>query len=244
MAGVGAREVGEGRAHGGLLARDLRLAQGEDAHVEHRALEQRVDGRVAHGHALGHLEQAVPFYEQAIRIAPDAAQAAFSNLGTAYYQLGRLDEARAAYGRAVAIDPGDPLKRRNLGDLHHRTGDAGAARREYQEALRLSKKQLEVNPRDARALALMAVVEAKLGRGAEAQRHAAEALALNPSSSDVVYKAAVVHALTGRPEEALLALEKALAMGFRSWEARVDDDLASLRRNERFVTLTSRKEAS
>ena len=41
-----------------------------------------------------------------------------------------------------------------------------------------------------------------------------------------------------------MALEKALAMGFRAWEARVDEDLASLRKNERFVSLTSRKEAS
>ena len=184
----------------------------------------------------------MPFYEQAIEITPDAA--AYSNLGTAYYQLGKLEQARAAYTRAIEIDPGDPLKHRNLADLHRRIGDEAAARREYAEALRLARKRLEVNPRDARSLALIAVVEAKLGDAAAAQRHAAEALALSPSSSDIVYKTAVVHALTARPEEALAALEKALAMGFRAWEARVDEDLASLRKNERFVSLTSRKEAS
>ena len=193
-------------------------------------------------HALGRLEQAVPFYEQAIRITPDAA--AFSNLGTAYYQLGRLDQARAAYVRAVEIEPADPLKHRNLADLYRRIGDEAAARREYAEALRLAHKRLEVNPRDARSLALIAVVEAKLGDARAAQRHAAEALALSPSSSEIVYKTAVVHALTAHPEDALTALEKALAMGFRAWEARVDEDLASLRKNERFVSLTSRKEAS
>jgi serine/threonine-protein kinase len=193
-------------------------------------------------HALGRLEQAVPYYEQAIKITPDAA--AYSNLGTAYYQLRKLEQARAAYARAIAIDPGDPLKHRNLADLHRRVGDEAAARREYAEALRLARKRLEVNPRDARSLALIAVVEAKLGDAAAAQRHAAEALALSPSSSDIVYKTAVVHALTAHPEEALAALEKAIAMGFRAWEARVDEDLASLRKNERFVSLTSRKEAS
>jgi tetratricopeptide (TPR) repeat protein len=193
-------------------------------------------------HALGRLEQAIPFYEQAIAIRPDAA--AFSNLGTANYQLGRLDQARAAYLRAAELEPADPLKHRNLADLYRRVGDSAAARREYEEALRLARRRLEVNPRDARALALSAVVEAKLGDARAAQRHAAEALALSPSSSDVVYKTAVVHALTARPEEALAALEKALAMGFQAWEARVDEDLASLRKNERFVSLTSRKEAS
>lgn len=195
-------------------------------------------------HAVGRLEEAVPFYEQAIRVSPDAAQAAFSNLGTAYYQLGRLDDARTAYLRAVAIDPGDPLKRRNLADLHRRSGDDAAARREYKEALRLARRRLDVNPKDGRMVALMAVVEAKLGSAAEARRHAAEALALNPASSDVLYKTAVVYALTARPAEALAALEKAIAMGFRAWEARVDEDLASLRKDERFVTLTSLKEAS
>ena len=74
--------------------------------------------------------------------------------------------------------------------------------------------------------------------------HAAEALALNPTSSDIVYKTAVVHALTARPAEAVAALEKAIAMGFRAWEARVDEDLASLRKDQRFVSLTSGKEAS
>jgi tetratricopeptide (TPR) repeat protein/TolB-like protein len=193
-------------------------------------------------HALGRLEQAVPFYEQAIRIAPDAA--AWSNLGTAYYQLGRLEHARAAYLKAIALEPADPLKRRNLGDLYRRTGDEAGARREYAEALRLARKQLEVNPRDARALALEAVVEVKTGDAAAAERHAAEALALSPASSDIVYKTAVVHALAGHPDDALGALEKALGMGFRAWEARVDEDLASLRKNGRFVSLTSPKEAS
>jgi tetratricopeptide (TPR) repeat protein len=193
-------------------------------------------------HAVGRLEQAVPFYEQAIRIAPDAA--AYSNLGTAYYQLGRLDHARAAYLKAIALEPADPLKHRNLGDLYRRTGDEAGARREYAEALRLARKRLEVNPRDARALALTAVVEAKLGDAGAAERHIAEARALSPASSDIVYKSAVVHALAGRRDEALGALEKALDMGFRAWEARVDDDLASLRKSGRFVSLTSRKEAS
>jgi len=82
------------------------------------------------------------------------------------------------------------------------------------------------------------------GSAADARRHAAEALALSPTSSDVLYKTAVVHALAARPAEALAALEKAIGMGFRAWEARVDEDLASLRKDERFVTLTSRKEAS
>jgi len=193
-------------------------------------------------HALGRLEQAVPFYEQAIKITPDAA--AYSNLGTAYYQLGKLEQARTAYVRAAGLEPADPVQHRNLADLYRRIGDEAAARREYAAALRLAGKRLEINPRDARSLALIAVVEAKLGDARAAQRHAAEALALSPSSSDIVYKTAVVHALTARPEEALAALENALAMGFRAWEARVDEDLASLRKDERFVSLTSRKEAS
>ena len=193
-------------------------------------------------HTLGRLREAVPYYETAIRLGPDAR--AYSNLGTAYYQLGRLEEARAAYVRAAALEPADPLKRRNLADLHRRTGNEAAARREYQEALRLARKRLEVNPRDARSLALAAVVEAKLGAAADAQRHAAEAVALSPTSSDIWYKTAVVHALTARPDDALAALSRAMGMGFRAWEAAADEDLASLRTDARFVSMTAPKEAS
>ena len=194
-------------------------------------------------HAVGHLAEAVTYYETALRIAPDAR--AYSNLGTAYYQLGRLDEARAAYVRAAALEPADPLKRRNLGDLHRRAGNEAAARREYAEALRLGRKRLEVNPKDVRALALVAVVEAKLGEAAAARRHVSEALALSPTSSDVVYKSAVVHALGGRLDEAVAALGQAIGMGFRAWEAAVDEDLAILRSDARFVSMTAGpKEAS
>jgi tetratricopeptide (TPR) repeat protein len=193
-------------------------------------------------HTVGALAKAVPFYEKAIQLAPDAR--AYSNLGTAYYQLGRLDEARGAYLRAAALEPGDPLKHRNLGDLHRRAGDLRAARREYGLALGLARKRLEVNPRDARALALIAVLEAKLGDRPAALRHSADALAMSPGASDIVYKSAVVFALTAQPEEAMAALGKAVGMGFRAWEAAVDDDLVSLRTDARFVSLTAGKEAS
>jgi hypothetical protein len=73
----------------------------------------------------------------------------------------------------------------------------------------------------------------------------AEALALGPTSSDVVYKSAVVHALAGRRDEAVAALGRAIAMGFRAWEAAVDEDLAVLRADARFVSMTAGpKEAS
>lgn len=75
---------------------------------------------------------------------------------------------------------------------------------------------------------MLSVVEAKLGRTAEALRLAAEAVKLAPEDSQALYSKAVVHALTGQTEEAMVALREAIANGYSLTEVREDEDLAAL----------------
>jgi len=92
-----------------------------------------------------------------------------------------------------------------------------------------SLTRLGVNPNDALALSQCALYEAKLGRRADADRHAARAVSLAPANGQVLYNQAVIFALTRRKEAALEALERALANGASASVARTDDDLQVIR---------------
>jgi tetratricopeptide (TPR) repeat protein len=64
-----------------------------------------------------------------------------ANLGTAYHQLGRFDEAIAAYESARPLASGDPRLPElqvNLGNTLAEAGRPAEARRAYAEALRLA----------------------------------------------------------------------------------------------------------
>jgi serine/threonine-protein kinase len=188
-------------------------------------------------HRMGELSQAVGYYEHATRL--DNSAAAYSNLGTAYYDTRRYAEALAAYQKAAGINPTSAVTRRNVGDAHAQLGNATAASAAYEEAVQLADKRLAGNPRDASTLALKALCLAKLGRRAEARRHAAEAVVLSPDDREVVYKQAAVLALVGDGSAALDALRRAIERGYERRMARDDDDLRALRDVPAFRQLTA-----
>jgi S1-C subfamily serine protease len=51
---------------------------------------------------LGHFEDVIPIAQRCVSLKPDAANC-FYNLGLAYEQLGRIDEAIAAHTKAIAV---------------------------------------------------------------------------------------------------------------------------------------------
>ncbi|TCJ15554.1 tetratricopeptide repeat protein [Parasulfuritortus cantonensis] len=70
------------------------------------------------GIAFGHVrnldyQDEVALWQQTTRMAPDNARA-WNNLGWACYLAGRTEAARAAYRRALALDPDDAFSRGNL----------------------------------------------------------------------------------------------------------------------------------
>ncbi|HUP43338.1 MAG TPA: protein kinase, partial [Thermoanaerobaculia bacterium] len=71
-----------------------------------------------------------------------------TNLGTAYFFLGRLEEAEALYRRAVRLAPSDPTFRRNLGDVLLRQGKGEAAREAFRAALERVRERLARTPGD------------------------------------------------------------------------------------------------
>lgn len=84
--------------------------------------------------------EAITHWKECLALAPDWAQA-WIGLGESHGEIGDLTEADRAYARAQALLPDDPLIRVARADLitesEQGAGDPGAARRLYEEAIKL-----------------------------------------------------------------------------------------------------------
>jgi len=104
----------------------------------------------------GHLTEAIPHFEQALRINPRYAEA-HSNLGFALQGLGRPAEAVAHYQEALRLQAGPRGSPWQLGNVLVAQGKLAEAATHLREAVRL-------NPRSVAFRENLAKVEAALLR--------------------------------------------------------------------------------
>ena len=82
------------------------------------------------------LPLAIDYYRQVVSLAPDWVEAHI-NLGVALHQLGRMEEARAAFDAAVRHDPFNGISRYDLGCVLEELGDTDQSIEQLQIAARL-----------------------------------------------------------------------------------------------------------
>jgi serine/threonine protein kinase/tetratricopeptide (TPR) repeat protein len=184
---------------------------------------------------LGDTTRALEFYQQANAIQPRAET--FSNIGTIQYGLGDYARAAAAYEGSLLIRPQSAVTHRNLGDAYNHLGRRDDARRAYRKAVEQAEVEVSVRAADARAIARLAVYQAKAGDDAAALRSIRRALALASTDEQVLQREGVIHALAGRTSAALDAVEKAVAKGFAKRLIAEEEDLRALRSSPRFAAL-------
>jgi Flp pilus assembly protein TadD len=90
------------------------------------------------------LPQAIENYRHVIELAPEWVEAHI-NLGVALYQMGRTDEARAAFRTAVEIDPANGISRYNLGCVLEEQGEIDEAISHLQSAARMMPAHADVH---------------------------------------------------------------------------------------------------
>ena len=191
----------------------------------------------ASAQALGETKHALAYYEQANAIQPRADT--FSNIGTIQYGLGDYAKAAAAYEGSLLIRPQSASTNRNLGDAYSRLRRKDDARRAYLKAVEQAEVEVSLGPSNARAIARLAVYQAKAGNDPAAMGSLRRALALAPDDQQVLQRAAVIHALAVRPGPALDAIEKAIANGYSKRLIAEEEDIAVLRSMPRFAALVS-----
>ena len=179
-------------------------------------------------HMLGDIDQALGNYQHAISLGAGDALA-YGNLAYSYFLAGRYDQAAAAALEAVKRDPTRASLQADLGEYQKRLGQGRASRAAYARAIELAHRSLAGDPRDAGAVALIAVCEANLGRPAEAERRVAEALTLAPKDRNVLLGGAKVYTLLGNRTRAYDSLRGAIEHGLNPQLARQDPELSSIK---------------
>lgn len=149
----------------------------------------------------GELDDAEGHLRAAIRLDANFDEA-WSNLGLVLAAKGQIRDAKRAFETALAIDPGLVAARRNLADLVMRESDYVEARAHLMRLVQI----VDASAADgARASAMLAYCELRLGRDEEA-----------------LYRAQVV--LNVRPDEPLARLVRGIAnAAAQDFEAAAED---------------------
>jgi tetratricopeptide (TPR) repeat protein len=174
----------------------------------------------------GKYEECVPAFLKALEIQP--SWETYSNLGTAYFYLKRRQESVAAFEKAVQLNPNQEVAVGNLADAYRWAGQPEKASVTYDQAINLALKELEVNPRNAAAMASLALYYAKKGNAPRASDFIRRARALDENNVEYMYSEAVVRTLAGRTQEAIQSLRRAFEKGYAVSDAMGNPELQKL----------------
>ena len=142
----------------------------------------------------GRTGEAIRNFQEALRRNADH-WIALENLGNAYRQQKRWDEARTALERAVAVRPDDPEANYSLGMVFAQSDDTGRAYQYLQKALKY-------RPAYPEALNNLGVLYLRTGRRDEAVAKFEECIRVAPGFDQSYLNLGQVYSLEGKPEKA------------------------------------------
>jgi Tfp pilus assembly protein PilF len=143
----------------------------------------------------------VTLFEHALKVTEDNALAHI-NLGVAYLNRGRLDDADRELLEAIRIHPG-------AAEAHGALAGVRSDQGRYQEALDLYRAALRLDPGSSSTHREVGNLLLKLGDPLQALVHFREASALAPRDGDALADLAVALSREGRREEAMAKFEEA-----------------------------------
>jgi tetratricopeptide (TPR) repeat protein/peroxiredoxin len=146
----------------------------------------------------GHTAEAIPFFQQALELNPDHL-IALENLGNAYRQQKKWEEARKTLERAVAVGPQDPDANYSLGMVFAQLNDNDRAYEYLQRALKS-------RPGYPEALNNLGILYLRTGRRDDAVASFEDCIRVAPAFDQSYLNLARVYALEGSPDKAKTVL--------------------------------------
>lgn len=147
-------------------------------------------------------KNSVTLFSHALAVTHDN-DTALNNLGAAFYELGRNEDALKMYQLALGIDPSAADVHKNVGLVLAKTGKPDEALFQYQEAVRL-------NPNSAELQNFLAETLTTRGNKDEALGHYSEAVRLMPANAQYQNDLAVALVGVGKKTEALPHYQQAV----------------------------------
>ncbi|MGD0571941.1 MAG: tetratricopeptide repeat protein [Sedimentisphaerales bacterium] len=151
---------------------------------------------------IGHYEDSIEAYKQAIKIKPDLAEAHY-NLGVACGKLGRYQDAIEAYKQAIRIKPDYAEAYYNLGNAYSELG-------RYQEAINEYKQAIKNKPDYAEAHYNLGNACNRLGRSQDAVEAYKQAIKNKPDYAEAHYNLGNACNRLGRSQDAVDAYKQAI----------------------------------
>jgi tetratricopeptide (TPR) repeat protein len=180
----------------------------------------------------GRPEEATAAFLRSIKIEDDAE--ARTNLGTAYYFLGRFEDSVEHYLVATVLQPKRAVYWGNLGDAYLALERADEAREVYGKAAEVARERVELEQLNPEARQRLALYCGKAGDEACALENGAMLVELQPDSAHANLTYAAIHCMLGRDDECLEWLQKAVALGASKSEIEAAPELARLEDSPRF----------
>lgn len=154
-------------------------------------------------HARSEFEKALEFYDQAIKLRPEFPEAEFQR-GNALGSLGRLDDAEAAFRRAILLKKNWSLPYSALGALLMR-------RQRDSDAAGVFRQALAIDPQDNVALRLLSEIRLRAGDHKEALELAKRATQSQDAPSSAWVGLAIAERANGNKESARQTLDRIIS---------------------------------
>jgi protein O-mannosyl-transferase len=143
----------------------------------------------------------VSLFEQALRVTDENALAHI-NLGVAYLNRGRLEDAERELAEAIRLHPG-------AAEAHAALASVRSDQGRDEEALELYRAALRLDPESSSTHRQMGSLLLKIGDSTQALVHFREASALAPADGDALVDLAVALSREGKHDEATAKFEEA-----------------------------------
>ena len=168
---------------------------------------------------MGRSQDAIRYFERALRIKPDYAQA-HCDLGTALQREGRIEDAIRHFEQALRLRPDRAVLQYDLAGALMQAGRPEQAISHWEQALQLK-------PDFAEAHNNLGITLEQTGQVPDAIRHFEQALQIKPDFVDAHYNLGIALERAGRIAEAIDHFEQALEINPNFVKAR--DELTRLR---------------
>jgi serine/threonine-protein kinase len=181
---------------------------------------------------LGRYSDSIAALKTSIALRPDFES--YGNLGTSYFLLHEFDSAAQNFEAAVRLEDKDWASWGNLADaLYQIPSRRSEALHAYEKAIELANAKIEINSRDASALACSADYHAMLGQKKPAMVNLQRALTAAPTDADVHFRAAILFNKFADTEKTVKFLKQAVDFGFSRNVVRDTPDFDHLKNDAR-----------
>ena len=154
--------------------------------------------------SLGQFDRAVRFYNQALLIKPDYAQAHYNLAGT-LQELGQLDAAVKSYEKSLSINPDYPEAHNNLGNVLKDLEQLDAAVKSYKNAIAIKPDYVEAHYS-------LGNTHQELGQLDDAVKSYKEVIDIEPDFAEMHNNLGVILKELNQKDAALKSLERAIAI--------------------------------